>query len=406
MGYGCRGTPWDRTFDLGVLLPQAPSFAAAARIFRARPRLSRRRALVLTAQIGVVGAVVAGTAAFVAFDKTVTVRVDGQSQHVRTFATTVSAVLDRAHVVVGPHDLVVPGESAHVGNHETIVVRRGRPIELTIGQQTQVVWVTATSVHEALEQLGLDQQGAWVSASRSRPIGLAGTSLAVRLPQAVSLVADGREIEAVTTRTTIGDVLADYHLRLGAQDVLSVPSSAYPVDGMVVSITRIASGKQVNTRVVSHTVSKVADATLLQGNTRTVTQGQDGVIRSVYVLTYTNGKLTGRKLASETTVMNMQPTVIAYGTRPVPVYQPTYRAAGGGGLDWAALASCESGGNPGSVSGGGTYRGLYQFTLGTWQGVGGSGDPINASASEQTYRAQLLYARSGRGAWPICGQYL
>ena len=58
------------------------------------------------------------------------------------------------------------------------------------------------------------------------------------------------------------------------------------------------------------------------------------------------------------------------------------------------------------MSSGGTYRGLYQFTMSSWAGVGGSGDPIDASPSEQTYRAQLLYQRSGDAVWPVCGRYL
>jgi uncharacterized protein YabE (DUF348 family) len=386
-------------------LRQGPSYPAAARLLRrVRPRLTRRGAIVLTAQLLVLGAAVAGTAAFVSFDKTVTVRIDGQSRQVHTFAGTVSSVLSRAHVQVGPHDLVAPAASAHVDNHDTIVVRRGRPIALTVGAQTRTVWVTATSVQDALEQLNLDQSGEWVSASRSRPIGLGGAALAVRLPQEVTVVADGREHELVTTRPDVGEMLVDNHIVVGKQDRLSVPDSTFPTDGMVISLTRIASGQQVSTDVISHSVTKVSDATLYQGDTRIVSPGQDGVIESVYALTFTNGKLTGRKLAAQKITTAMQPAVVAYGTRPVPA--PVYRAAASGGLNWAALASCESGGNPRSVSGGGLYRGLYQFSIGSWRGVGGAGDPINASASEQTYRAQLLYARSGRAAWPVCGQYL
>ncbi|MCW2618033.1 MAG: putative transglycosylase, partial [Modestobacter sp.] len=41
----------------------------------------------------------------------------------------------------------------------------------------------------------------------------------------------------------------------------------------------------------------------------------------------------------------------------------------------------------------------------TWAGVGGSGDPAEASAEEQTMRAQMLYARSGAGQWG-CGSHL
>jgi len=67
------------------------------------------------------------------------------------------------------------------------------------------------------------------------------------------------------------------------------------------------------------------------------------------------------------------------------------------------IAACESGGDPTAVSADGTYHGLYQFDYGTWASVGGSGDPGAASPAEQTYRAALLYSRSGSSPWPICG---
>ena len=67
------------------------------------------------------------------------------------------------------------------------------------------------------------------------------------------------------------------------------------------------------------------------------------------------------------------------------------------------IAMCESGGDPTAVSAGGTYRGLYQFDLRTWQSVGGSGDPAAASPAEQGRRAAILYARRGPAPWPVCG---
>ncbi|HEY2478520.1 MAG TPA: transglycosylase family protein [Solirubrobacterales bacterium] len=68
-----------------------------------------------------------------------------------------------------------------------------------------------------------------------------------------------------------------------------------------------------------------------------------------------------------------------------------------------AIAACESGGNPEAVSPDGTYRGLYQFDQGTWESVGGHGDPAQAPAAEQDYRAALLYSESGSSPWPVCG---
>ncbi len=68
-----------------------------------------------------------------------------------------------------------------------------------------------------------------------------------------------------------------------------------------------------------------------------------------------------------------------------------------------SIASCESDGNPAAVSSDGTYRGKYQFDYGTWESMGGSGDPAAAPEAEQDYRAALLYAASGSSPWPICG---
>jgi hypothetical protein len=77
-----------------------------------------------------------------------------------------------------------------------------------------------------------------------------------------------------------------------------------------------------------------------------------------------------------------------------------------GGVSIATLesiAACESGGDPTIVSSDGSYRGKYQFDFGTWESVGGSGDPAAAPEAEQDYRAALLYSRSGSSPWPICG---
>lgn len=77
-----------------------------------------------------------------------------------------------------------------------------------------------------------------------------------------------------------------------------------------------------------------------------------------------------------------------------------------GGVSMATLesiAACESGGDPTIVSADGSYRGKYQFSYGTWEAVGGSGDPAAASEAEQDYRAALLYAQSGSSPWPVCG---
>jgi hypothetical protein len=69
----------------------------------------------------------------------------------------------------------------------------------------------------------------------------------------------------------------------------------------------------------------------------------------------------------------------------------------------ASIAWCESRNNPRAVGGGGSFRGMYQFTFSTWRTVGGWGDPAAAPRSEQTWRAWVLLKNEGSGHWPVCG---
>jgi hypothetical protein len=70
----------------------------------------------------------------------------------------------------------------------------------------------------------------------------------------------------------------------------------------------------------------------------------------------------------------------------------------------AAIAQCESGGNPAAISATGQYRGKYQFSRATWRLMGGTGDPAAAPESEQDERAAMLMARQGPNAWPVCSK--
>jgi hypothetical protein len=66
------------------------------------------------------------------------------------------------------------------------------------------------------------------------------------------------------------------------------------------------------------------------------------------------------------------------------------------------IAECESGSNPTAVSPGGRYRGKYQFSMGTWQEMGGVGDPAAAPEWLQDRLALKLYRRHGTWPWPNC----
>lgn len=95
-------------------------------------------------------------------------------------------------------------------------------------------------------------------------------------------------------------------------------------------------------------------------------------------------------------------TAVPPSQPPAGTLSPSVKAPAGGTL--ASIARCESGGNPGAVSPNGLYRGKYQFDQGTWNSVGGSGDPAAAPEATQDRLAAKLYAQRGAQPWPVCGK--
>jgi uncharacterized protein YabE (DUF348 family) len=362
----------------------------------------RRRLPALLLQAAVVLGLLVGTTAFVTHDKTVTISVDGKSREVRSFASTVGDVLANEGITVDlEHDLVTPTPSQGLRDGESIVVRYGRPVLLTVDGERRTVWTTARTVSQALTMLGVRSDGAYLSASRSRRIGRGGLQLDVRMPHHVTFLADGKRHEVTTTAPTVRTAMAEAGVRLRARDRVTADLARMPIAEQVVGVTRVDGKRVVEEKPIKFDRVERKSNELFKGQTKVLKKGKVGIRERRFEETYLDGKLDSRKLVSEKVTVKPVTEVLLVGTKPVPQNTPE-----ADGLNWAALANCESSGNPNAYNPAGPYYGLYQFLASTWQSVGGTGVPTDHGAAEQTYRAQLLYKRSGAGQWPVCGRLL
>lgn len=353
-------------------------------------------------QVAVLLALVAGTTAFVALDKTVTVSVDGHDRQVRGFARTVGDLLQSQDIPYDlAHDLVTPAPGQALHDGETVQVRYGRPVLLTVDGETRTVWTTGRTVAEALTLLGVRSDGAYVSASRSRRITRGGITLDVRMPHHLTFLADGKRHEVTSTATTVRSALDEAGVTLREQDRVSADLASQPFSEQVVSVTRVDGKQVVEEKPIPFDTVKKKSKDLFEGQTKVLTDGKVGIEARTYRETYLDGKLDSRELVDKKVTADPVTEVLLVGTKKMPDNAPT-----ADGLNWAALANCESGGNPTAYNSAGPFYGLYQFMESTWHAVGGVGLPTDASASEQTYRAQILYNRSGAGQWPVCGHFL
>ncbi|MGQ4417611.1 ubiquitin-like domain-containing protein [Streptomyces sp. SAS_269] len=366
--------------------------------FGERPDSAVRR---LLPQALVVAFLAGGTTAFVAEDKAVELSVDGRQRTLHTFADDVSGLLDEEGLRVGGHDMIAPAPGTALASGDEVAVRYGRPVRLKLDGQERQVWTTSPTVDGALRELGVRAEGAYLSSSRSRSIGRAGLALDVRTERTVTVMADGRARTIRTNAATVREAVEEAGIALRGQDTTSVPPESFPRDGQTVTVLRVHGFREVREERIPFHVKRVKDHSLFRGTEVVERPGQPGLRQVTYYLRTVNGVREKPHRESSEVVRRPRTQVVKVGTKPRPT-----SGRGADGLNWRALAACESGGRPNAVDPSGTYGGLYQFDTSTWRSLGGNGRPQDASVEEQTNRAKKLYVRRGAGPWPHCGPRL
>jgi uncharacterized protein YabE (DUF348 family) len=373
------------------------------------------------------GATVAAGAAFAAPAshpqmKSVRLVVDGTARVVRTDASNVSGLLADAGLRPTAHDIVAPGMNASLGNHQTVVLKRGRLLQLTVDGRERQVWTTAPTVAAALSDLGYPAAD-YVSVSRAHRLPLGTTDLRLRSPRKVVVVHDGQVDRISTTARTVVDVLNEAHVDLGALDRLH-PALDTPVrNHLRIVVHRVREHMVVAHREIPYGIERHHTASLYRGHSTVLTYGKNGSRKLVYRIMTVDGKRESKMLVRTRVVARPRNEVENIGTKAHPAPKPTQTPTPNpsprpnpsptpppntSGLNWDAVAQCESNGDWSINTGNGYYGGL-QFSLSTWQAMGGTAyaaRPDLATREQQIAIATKLYQQAGSSPWPVCGAYL
>ena len=269
---------------------------------------------------GLHGAVLAGLAAapvvWSSVDKSVDLVVDGRASVVHTTASRVGDVLRGAGYRVSSHDLVAPSTSAAVHDGGRIVLRRGRLLHLTVDGRHANVWTTAPTVAQALSELGYGGSDL-VSVSRSRRLPLSPTDIAIRTPQLVTVVHDGRSEEVTTTDTTVGELLSDLQIPVGADDRVIPAADAELTADTTIRVERVVTRTLVKVQSTPFPTRTLRDSSLFAGTTEVVHPGKAGKVRITYSVIYVDGKPVGQTKIGSVTLRAPSTRVVKVGTKRI-----------------------------------------------------------------------------------------
>mgnify|MGYP006052727007 FL=1 len=333
--------------------------------------------------------------------KTVTLDVDGTRMTVATMKTHVLDVLQENGYSVADRDDLFPAGGSTVRDDETIVLRRGRPLDISLdGEAPKQVWTTASTVDDALAQLSMTDT-APAAASRGTRLPLEGMALPVVSAKTVQ-IDDGGVVSTVRLAApNVAGLLAAAGVPLEQRDTV-VPAASSPViAGMQIQVTRIRI-EQVTAQVpLAPVAQRIEDPTLNMSRQVVEDPGTPGVQDVIFAVAMINGKEAGRLPVSNAVVVPARDSVLRVGAKPGTEVPPVSN-----GPIWDAIARCESGNNWAINTGNGFYGGV-QFDQNTWERSGGlryAERADLATREEQIAIASVTQARQGWGAWPVCGR--
>ena len=335
----------------------------------------------------------------VAVHKTVTLSVDGSPMTVSTMKSRVIDVVRDNGFAVGDHDDLYPAANQPVHQSDTIVLRRGRPLQVSVdGQQSRQVWTTALTVDDALKQLSMSD-AAPAAASRASRLPLAGMALPVVSAKNVHINDGGVASDRRLAALNVGLLLAAADAPLEQDDKVVPPASTPVTEGMQITVTRIRTQKITARMPLPPSTRRIADPAMNTSRHVVEDPGAPGTQTVTFAVSIVNGVETGRRLVAHDVVTPARPSVLRIGAKPGTAVPPVSN-----GATWDALAACESGGNWAINTGNGFYGGV-QFDQNTWERHGGlryAPRADLATREEQLAIAEVTRARQGWGAWPVC----
>jgi uncharacterized protein YabE (DUF348 family) len=326
----------------------------------------------------------------------------------------VGQVVKGANIELKPADRVSPAIDASVQDGTVINVNQAKEVKVSLDGAEKTVNTTAQDVAGLVTELGVASTSS-LSVPKDAQLAVEGSYVSISTPKSVSVVADGKVNTTTTTAATVGDVLKDAGVSIGANDRTSQPANAHVVNNMVIKVSRVENGKTaVTTEEVPFKTETTESADLLKGEKEVTQAGAAGKLEKTFKLVLVDGREASRTLVSE--AVSVQPVTekVTVGTKPKPVAQAAAAPAGtntGAAAPammneamWDKIAQCESGGNWSINTGNGYYGGL-QFDIQTWIGSGGGAYAPNASLASKAQQidiANRVYAQRGLQPWG-CG---
>lgn len=329
--------------------------------------------------------------------KVVTIFDQTTKSTVVTEAKTVGEVLKLANITVSKDDLVEPSVDTVFDSREyNINIFRSKPVTIIDGPRRDNIMSPYSSAADIVKYSGIKVRPEdKLTISKADNVLLSGASEEVKIDRAmrINLSLYGQPQTIYTHVKTVGDLLEEKNIVLGADDSLSVAQNTALSDNFSFQIWR--NGKQTisEDHEVDFPIREIKDSDKEAGFKEIKQPGQKGKKTVTFEVEMRNGQEIGRKEISSVEIQAPVEQIVVVGAK-INNKSPYTGSLG----DWlSALRTCESGGNYSTDTGNG-YYGAYQFSESTWNSLNTGyprADVAPAEVQDQAIIRNTLRSKGG-----------
>ncbi len=241
---------------------------------------------------------------------------NGEEKQIFTHAATVEDLLAEEDIDISEYDKVSPSLNTEIAVDMSINWEQARVVNISIDGEVVKIWTTESKVKDILEEAKIEVSE-HDKLSLALDENLVDNKIDIQKAFQVTLV-DGLEVRKLwSTSTTVANFLKQQEIKLNELDRVENDLEQVITPKEEIKIVRVEKVTDVVEEPLKFAVETKTDSSLLKGQEKVVTQGEEGIVSRTYEVTKENGKVVKKVLKSEDVVKEPTTKVVSVGTKVV-----------------------------------------------------------------------------------------
>ncbi|MBP2078542.1 G5 and 3D domain-containing protein [Oceanobacillus polygoni] len=242
---------------------------------------------------------------------------NGEIQTISTHTNTVGDLLQEVGIAVGAHDFLSHDEADLIEDGMEITYKTAKQITVSIDGEEQAYYTTADTIEDFLIEQDLAFKERDEISHQPTEVTEDGLHIEVVKAYQVTINDGGNEKEVWTTGGTVNDLLkeADVDYEKGSDDRITPALDEKVTKGKTIDIVRVAIDEEEVTETIAFDIEERQDSSLLKGEEKVISEGEEGAVTKRFKVTKENGKEVSRELISEDVTEERVNRVVAVGTK-------------------------------------------------------------------------------------------